>query len=164
MNTKNKEVIAHQENEPSQVELSQVSEVSKAPKISGAMVGLGLTVKTTTVPTLPAQDIERLHRISPDYADRAIALIENEAEFRHEYSFTRERDVTRERLLGLKLGALIAIVGIFAGVALAYIGHPYLALILFTSALVGIVSLIVAYSHDDIKANKSNPKKADRSS
>lgn len=131
----------------------------------GALYGMQqITVRTTNAPTLPVQDIERLNQLNPNFAERAIALVESEAQFRREFAKQREQNVYQERVLGLTLGALIAIVGIVCGVIAAWLDHPGIASLLVGSSLIGIVSLIVAYSHGDYQkktgTGKTPPDKA----
>lgn len=113
-----------------------------------------ITFKATSVPTLPVQDIERLSQLNPDYAERAIRLVENEAQFRHDFAKQREQNVFWERILGLVLGTLISIVGFWCGLLAAQLDHPWIASLLIGSSLLGIVSVIVTYSHGDYQTNR----------
>lgn len=113
-----------------------------------------ITVKKTNIPTLPVQDIERLIQLNPDYAERAIKLVEGEAEFRRSFAKQREENVFQERILGLKLGTFVAVSGFVCGLGAAWLDHPWIASMLIGSSLLGVVSLIVAYSHGDFQKSQ----------
>ena len=89
------------------------------------------------------QNIERLHKLSPQYVERTLALVEDEAKFPHERQNTVDRYQHHEQLFRVICTTVVIIAGFVAAGTLAYFEAYTAASIAVGATLVGLASAFV---------------------
>ncbi len=105
---------------------------------------------TTDSPILPAANLEHLQRIDPsgELVRWVVVQTEEEAKYRRQENTRVNRYIFTERIAGIALGALVAIVGLGLATYLAISGHDAVAGVIGGATLLGIVSVLVTRRKD----------------
>ena len=85
----------------------------------------------------------RLHKLSPQYVERTLALVEDEAKFPHERQNTVDRYQHHEQLFRVICTTVVIIAGFVAAGTLAYFEAYTAASIAVGATLVGLASAFV---------------------
>lgn len=120
-----------------------------------SIIQLALEHKESPIPAV--QDLERLHQLSPQYVDRTLALVESEAQFRHD----RQKEIDRyqhiEQLCRIGCATVVIFFGFMSAIALAYFEAYAASGIVGGATLVGLATAFMGKS--DQKTTKENKEK-----
>lgn len=126
---------------------------------------LAIQHTSTDSPILPAENLARLKEIDPSLVSWVVQQTEIEAGHRRKETSHVNWFIFAERILGVILGAGVAILGLGAATYLALKGHDWVAAVVGGGTLATIVTVIVGYNKRNanealnVKPTPRRPKK-----